>query len=169
LQAVGADVRHLPFGDGMIDIIVSNSTLDHFRTRDELVASLEELGRVSRSGGELIVTLDNPTNPVVGLRNMLPFQWLHGLGILPYYVGVTLGVCQLRDILQRLGFDVVEDAAFIHFPRVIAVWIGFFLDRYASVGMQTRFLRFLTAFEHLSNWPTRFLTGYFVAVRAVKR
>ena len=62
LSATCADVRRLPFAYGMFDVIVSNSTLDHFETWDDLVTTLHELCRVLRQGGELLLTLDNPSN-----------------------------------------------------------------------------------------------------------
>jgi len=37
------------------------------------------------------------------------------------------------------------------------------------VRSQARFLRVLSACEALSRWPTRLVTGHFVAVQAVKR
>src|SRR5262245_13125401 len=40
LPAVGADVRHLPFADRVFDVVVSNSTLDHFDTPRDIVRSL---------------------------------------------------------------------------------------------------------------------------------
>src|SRR5574341_1753589 len=85
LKATGADVRHLPFADGVFDVIVSNSTLDHFESSDEIISSLQELHRVLRTGGQLLLTLDNLANPLISLRNVLPFGLLNRLNIVPYY------------------------------------------------------------------------------------
>lgn len=169
LKAAWADVRRLPFTDEAFDIIVSNSTLDHFVSLNEMVVSLRELRRVLRPGGKLLLTLDNLANPVVALRNMVPFPLLNRLGLVPYYVGATCGPCRLQRILKQVGFEVLEVSAVMHCPRVFAVAIARMLEKRARPETQRRFLRFLMAFERLSRWPTRFLTGHFVAVRAVKR
>ncbi len=169
LQATWADVRHLPFADGAFDVIVSNSTLDHFESLDEMVASLYELCRVLRAGGQLLLTLDNLANPVIALRNSLPFPLLNYLGLVPYYVGATCGPRRLQRILRQVGLEVLEVSAVMHCPRMLAVAMAHMLERHAELETQRRFLRFLMAFEHLSRWPTRFLTGHFVAVRAMRR
>ena len=93
---VGADVRDLPFADGAFDLIVSNSTLDHFRDAREIARAIAELHRVLAPGGRVILTLDNPHNPVVWLRNALPFRALHHVGLVPYYVGATLSAADAR-------------------------------------------------------------------------
>mgnify|MGYP006138370175 CR=1 FL=1 len=41
-------------------------------------------------------------NPVVRLRNALPFGLLRRTGLVPYYVGATCGPRRLRDFLGRL-------------------------------------------------------------------
>lgn len=169
LQTAGADARILPFVDGAFDAIVSNSTLDHFETPDEIIASLRELRRVLQAGGLLIITLDNLANPIIALRNALPFRWLHRLGIVPYYVGPTFGAGRLKSALEELQFEVVEATSVIHFPRVIAVALANILEKYAPARHQKIFLRFLSAFERLAKWPTQFFTGHFVAAKAVKR
>jgi SAM-dependent methyltransferase len=169
LGVTGADVRQLPFANGVFDVIVSNSTLDHFKSRDEIVVSLRELYRVLRTGGQLLLTLDNLANPVVALRNVLPFRLLNHLGIVPYYVGSTFRPRRLRHILQQVGFDVIEIDAVMHCPRVFAVAMTRILEKVTTAETQKRFLRLLLAFEHLAKWPTRFLTGYFVATKAIKR
>ena len=169
LQASGADVRCLPFADGVFSAVLSNSTLDHFQSWDEVVASLRELRRVLCKDGQLLLTLDNLANPVVALRNVLPFRPLRRLGIVPYYVGATSGPRQLRSILQQLDFEVLETKAVLHCPRVLAVAVAGMLEKRAGLDTQRRFLRVLMAFEGLSSWPTRFLTGYFVAAKAIKR
>jgi SAM-dependent methyltransferase len=169
LDVVGADVRRLPFTNEVFDIIVSNSTLDHFESSDEIVYSLEELLRVLKPGGQLLLTLDNLANPVIALRSVLPYRLLNRLKIVPYFVGATLSPNRLRDHLERLGLMVMEVSAVMHFPRILAMAIIRVTEGHFGLKMQKRFLSLLMAFEHLSHWPTRFLTGYFVAVRAIKK
>ncbi|MEX0805586.1 MAG: class I SAM-dependent methyltransferase [Candidatus Binatia bacterium] len=169
LQSVKADVRCLPYADRAFDIVVSNSTLDHFTSRDQIVESLRELSRTLAPNGQLLLTMDNLANPAVWLRNALPFRWLHRLGLLPYYVGVTCGPRRLRRYLKQAGFDVLETTAILHCPRVMAVALARYLNGRVDRRTQRSFLRFILGFERLERWPTRYLTGYFVAVRAAKR
>ena len=168
LRAVCADVRRLPFEDGAFDVIVSTSTLDHFQSRDEIQTSLQELNRVLRPAGQLLLTLDNLANPIIALRNLLPYKLLHRLGLVPYYIGTTYGPRGLRRIVERAGLTVLEVRAALHCPRVIAVALARNVEKRTALRTQEQFLRGLMAFERLSSWPTRFLTGHFVAVRAVK-
>ena len=168
LQTIRTDVRCLPFSHGSFDGIISNSTLDHFKSHDEILISLRELYRVLRPGGQLILTLDNLTNPIVLLRNGLPFRLLYRMKIIPYYVGVTLGPYRLQHFLKEAGFKVLEVDAIMHCPRVFAVAIARLLERHASPKTQEAFLRFLMAFENFSRLPTRFFTGHFIAVKATK-
>ena len=169
LRASTADVRCLPFKESVFDVIVSNSTLDHFKTQDEIVGSLRELHRVLKTGGQLVITIDNLANPVIALRNTLLFRLLYRLGIVPYYVGKSFGPRRLSLELYQVGFDPLETTSIMHCPRVFAVAACRFLERYTAPKTQTRFLRTLISFERLSRWPTLFFTGYFVAVRAIKR
>jgi len=169
LLAAGSDVRYLPFADDTFDVVVSNSTLDHFETRSQIAVGLRELGRVLRPGGELLLTLDNLANPLVALRNALPFRQLNRLGLVPYYVGATVGPGGLRRLLDRAGLGLREVDATVHCPRVLAVALAHLLERRAAPGIQRGFLGVLMAFEHLARWPTRYVTGLFVAARATKR
>jgi SAM-dependent methyltransferase len=169
LQTIGADVRDLPFANGTFDGIVSNSTLDHFESLDDLSGSLQELFRVLRPGGQMILTLDNLSNPIILLRNCLPFPLLKRLKIIPYYVGVTLRPKRLEYLLKEIGFEVLEVDAIMHCPRVLAVTMVRWVEKHTSLRTQRSFLRLLMAFEGLSRLPTRFLTGYFVAIKATKR
>jgi SAM-dependent methyltransferase len=167
LRPAAADVRCLPFADESFDCIVSTSTLDHFANRDELLASLNELARVLRPRGLLILTLDNPANPAVGLRNALPFSWLHRIGLVPYFVGTTLRARDLRASAEAAGLEVKETTFILHCPRALAV-VATRLARHCRRGTQERLLRMLGRFEGLASWPTRHSTGYFVALCATK-
>ena len=150
LDARVADVRELPFEDGSFDVVVSTSTLDHFPSRADIDTGLRELHRVLAPDGLAVVTLDNPWNPLVALRNALPVR-PHAL--VPYYVGATLGPRGLRAALAGAGFVVEEVTAVLHAPRLVA-------------RVLRPPLRLLLAAERLERWPTRFLSGQFVAARA---
>jgi SAM-dependent methyltransferase len=163
---VVADVRALPFASGSFDDVVSLSTLDHFASPDEIAASLAELRRVLRRDGQLVLTLDNPLNPIVALRNALPYRWLRRTGLVPYQVGVTLSPRNLHHALHEAGFRVVASGAILHAPRVLAVAISWLFARWGANRAADLLLRFLMACEVLERLPTRRLTAYFIAVRA---
>ncbi len=164
-----ADVCDLPFRRESVDVVVSNSTLDHFRTPEEIAVSLRELHRVLRKEGQLIVTLDNLANPTIATRNHLPFKVLNRLGIVPYFVGATCGPSRLQQLLGEVGFEVRDVTAVLHCPRMIAVLVAKLLCSRAKPPVQQQFLGWLQRFERMSRWPTRYLTGHFIAVLAEKR
>jgi SAM-dependent methyltransferase len=164
-----ADVRRLPFGDGSVDAVVSISTLDHFTTRADIVAGVAELHRVLRPGGTLVLTLDNLANPVVALRNALPYHLVHRAGLVPYFVGRSLRPAPLRRLLARQGFDVTECSATVHAPRLVAVALARLLDRSGGPRLRAAFAAALLHCERAARWPTRLVTGHFVAVRCVRR
>jgi SAM-dependent methyltransferase len=164
LHAVGADVRRLPFGDGVFDTVVSNSTLDHFPNRAELVEGLKEIHRVLRPGGHLIVTLDNLANPMIALRNALPFGLWRRLGLVPYFVGATYRPAELSNVLTSLGFAVREIAAVMHVPRLFVRVLGGAL----SAERQQRLVTSVARLEWLGRAPTGSLTGQFVAASAIR-
>ncbi len=162
LDARLADVRRLPYEDGAFEAVLSNSTLDHFDSLADVADALRELHRVLVPGGVLLITLDNLANPLIALRNALPFEWLERIRLVPHYVGATCGPRGLEHLLRRAGFEVERIGAVMHVPRVAALAT-------AAVVPRRPLLHFLLACERLRRWPTRYLTGQFVAARAVKR
>jgi SAM-dependent methyltransferase len=168
LAAVGADVRSLPAASGSFDAIVSLSTLDHFDSELDIAAALRELNRVLKPGGTLILTLDNAVNPVIAIRNGLPYSLTHGAGLVPYPVGKTLTPDGARAAARNAGFDVKECTAIMHAPRVIAVPLMSALGTTGSGAWRTRLLDAAMSFERLERLPSRFVTGHFIAIRATK-
>jgi SAM-dependent methyltransferase len=159
VRAELGDVRELGYPDGAFDLIVSNSTLDHFGDARELAAAVGELARVLAPGGTLVLTLDNPLNPVVALRNRIPSLLQH-LRVIPYRMGVTCGPRALAALLDEHGLDAEIRGATMHFPRVLAAgWLR--VRPNGAAG--------LLRFERLDSLPTRYLTGQFIAAKAVKR
>jgi SAM-dependent methyltransferase len=163
LRAELGDVRSLAFPDETFDVVVSNSTLDHFRSREELFRAVGEVARVTARGGRVVLTLDNPLNPLVALRNALPLGLLRRAGLVQHFVGVTLGPAALRRVLEAQGLRVEEVAAVMHVPRVLALALA--APVRAGEGVE-RLVRGLLAAERLAGAPTRYVTGQFVAVRA---
>jgi SAM-dependent methyltransferase len=166
LLASVADVRRLSFADGSMDLIVSNSTLDHFQSVEDLDRSLEELRRVLAPGGLLLVTLDNPRNPIVALRNRLPKSLLGRSSLAPYFVGHTYSLTELEHALGRQGLQVVCARHLMHVPRVAFLHLCRLFRSGSLVGRTL--LSCMLALERLSSWPTAPLTGHFVAVLACK-
>lgn len=163
------DLRAIPLRAGTVSRILAGSSLDHFSDKADIAMSLAELGRVLRPGGTLVVTFDNPHNPVIWLRNHLPFRWLHRLGLVPYYVGHTYGRVEACARLESLGLTVVEVTAVAHAVRAPAIWLVALAERLAWAGLCRWVAEVLDAFERLERWPTRYLTGYYLALRAEKR
>ena len=169
LCVVRCDVRALPFAAGVFPAILSNSTLDHFEDPGDIAASVFELRRVLSGGGDLFLTLDNLANPVIALRNLLPYRLMHRLGLVSYYVGATLGPGGLRRMLTQADLQIVEMNAIMHWPRIVGIVIARVLRQRLSVHAAARLVRAALAFEWLARLPTRFMTGYFVAAHARKR
>lgn len=164
---VAGDVRRLPFSDGSFDLVVSISTLDHFRTAGEIAIALQRLHSVLRPGGYLLITLDNLGNPLVRFRNALPWKWLNRIRLVPFPVGATLRPGELRDSLRQAGFEIREMTALLHVPRAPAVLAAALLDRIGAPWLNRFFLRACMLLEALARLPTANWTGYYIAA-AVK-
>jgi SAM-dependent methyltransferase len=162
-EYVNCDVRHLPFVSNSFDLIVSDSTLDHFRSENEIVIALSELSRVLKPGGILVITMDNKGN----LTEPLFRLWL-ALGLSYFFIGQTYSIKELKQALARVGLRVTDTTAIIHNPRFFTRKIIALLHK----GNPTRFnrgiKRGLDILDGLERKGTKYLTAQFVAARAVK-
>jgi hypothetical protein len=133
------------------------------------VASLKEMSRVLRPGGVLILTIDNESNltypPYVIVR-----LWMR-LGLAPYFIGKTLSPSKLRGALEALGFSVDEMTAIFHCPHPDAMVRRFetLLRRLSRGRLDGAIRRALMLLERLGSVRTRYLTGRYIAVKAVKQ
>lgn len=169
LSLVRADVRRLPFSQGVLAGVVSTSTLDHFQNPWDLERSLGEIARVLRPGGQLLLTLDNPWNPLLAFRNVVPHRWRLRLRMTPYYVGSTYDPIQVVGVLEGKGFEVREVRAVLHFPRTLVGLWGLFSRKTGLTRFDPPLLRTLRRAELMATWRTRWLTGQYIAVQAVRR
>lgn len=160
---LAADVLALPFRSAAFDVIVSNSTLDHFADAAGIPAALAELHRVLRPGGILLITLDNPRSLsyLAGLlkRRLCPD---------PYFLGHTLSRDALVATLTRVGFRVTDTTAILHGLENHSSAAMRLAARVGGRRLPAAIGALLAVVERLEAAPTRYLTGAFVAARAVK-
>ncbi len=166
LTALAGDVRALGFQDASADLVLSNSTFDHFSTRGEILRALAEMSRVLKPGGIAIVTLDNPTNPFVALRNSLPQRTLRRIGLVPYFIGQTFSMAELARGLGTSGLEILDAVHIMHVPRVAALHFCRLFDGRGPVAR--RVVEAMLSFECLAGSPTAALTGHYSAVLARK-
>jgi SAM-dependent methyltransferase len=168
-QFIVGDLRRLPLRSGSITRILSGSSLDHFPDKADIVISLAELARVLAPGGILVITFDNPHNPLVWLRNHIPFAWLKRLRLVPFYLGATYGRTEACQQLAAVGLTVTHVTAVAHSPRIPFRRLVTMAERVGWEPLQTFFAQVVNSFEVLERWPTRYWTGYYLALRAEKR
>ncbi len=160
---VVSDVRRLALSSESVDVVFSNSTLDHFAEPADLARSLGELRRVLRPGGTAIVTVDNARNP---------FHWLLRLvarsGRSPFPMGATTSLPGLVRELEEAGLEVTATDLLIHNPRVLSTALFLALRKLLGARANGAVALLLRAFALLDRLPTRGLTACFVAARAVK-
>ena len=163
------DVRNLPFRDNSISLIISDSTLDHFPGEADIVTALKELGRALRPGGVLILTMDNKSNPTY--PPYLVFRIWMMLRLSPYFIGKTLSLKKLRHNLQEIGFDVAESTAIFHYPHPDGLirLLERSLRRLSRGKLDNAIRKGLALLDGLERKRTRYLTGRYIAVKAVKR
>ncbi|MBM4267501.1 MAG: class I SAM-dependent methyltransferase [Deltaproteobacteria bacterium] len=165
-SVLGADVRRLPFPDATFEAVVSPSTLDHFADPADIGRALVELHRVLAPGGRLLITLDNPTHPLVAVRALGVRLWRR-LGVVPYEVGVTLDARALHETLEATGFEVLHAGAAQHFPRVLLIAVDRLLG--SEEGRRRRLVGWALRCERLDRLPSRYWTGQFVCALARRR
>jgi len=151
-----------------IDRVLCGLSLDRFSDRQDLDAALAGLARPLSPGGIMVMTIDNPLNPVVRIRKRLPYRLLRRLHLVSFYIGVTLGPAEARRQMEEAGLIVTNVTAIAHAPRLPAVWFSLLTERLGSARLDRALGRVLTSFDRLEKIPTRYRTGYYVAVRAEK-
>jgi hypothetical protein len=162
------DVRHLPFKPDVFDLIISNSTLDHFTAKKFITISLKEIFRVTKRSAGLLLVLDNPLNPLIFIRNHLPYTLLKAIGLIPYYMGSLVSKQQLIQLMERIGFKIHRSSYISHCPRILLVGAEKMLTRLGNNSLRGRLIAIMERFERLRNSPTRSVTAQFIMVEAAK-
>jgi SAM-dependent methyltransferase len=99
LPAVQGDLFHLPFRDGVFDLVFNSSTLEHL---EPWPVALAEMARVTRPGGRLFVGVPYRWGP------FLPFTLVPSRHPVSVWMGRLYGRRELRMTFEACGFRVEE-------------------------------------------------------------
>ncbi len=157
------DVRQLPLQNNSIDLVISDSTLDHFSDEKDIIVALKELYRVMRVGGTLIITMDNKGKLGEPLRRL----WIR-LGLAPFFIGKTYSIKELKSALQSIGFVVEETTAIVHQPMFFLKRLARLLHRLSARRFDPLIEKILASQDTLEKRRTKYLTGIYIAAKAVK-
>lgn len=142
------DVREISFKNNSFDLIVSDSTLDHFKN---IESALTELYRVLRPGGKLILNLNNKFQFFFSLKIWIKKR----LNIKDYSYGYSYSLSYAYELLKRIGFDIDESTYLYFFPPFLKFFIPkqnnkilqFYerwLDRYNLFVSKNKYLNIFT-------------------------
>jgi len=159
-RAAVADVCRLPFVDGSFDVVLSNSTLDHFPPA-LLPGAFAEIARVLKTGGRLALTLDNGHNIFHRISNVLRRR----AGMVYADRCYTLG--EVRRLLFANGLEVLSAGTLVHIPpgfNFLAKTAG----RIFGPGLDVWVRRAAAAFDRLGKKTGGLRTARFIALVARK-
>lgn len=162
ISCVVSDIRKCAFRDESFDLIISNSTIDNLRSSDSSTA-LSELRRVLKPKGTLILTLDNRNNPLY----FLGYQIEKLLSFNGYYQGKCYSIKEAKSLALKNNFKIDDITSIVHIPtpfNKMAV-----LAEKAGLKFLEKPIRYaINRFSKLGGRRSKFLTGWFIALRLVK-
>lgn len=160
---VAADVRELPFTDNCFDILLSSSTLDHFTTEYDFIKSLTELRRVTKSGGKMIITINNRRN-----FNFYFLLKLEKLLKLKSYPVQTYSPPRLKRIVKDAGWRIANEDFIVHIispiNTLLIIMRSFMKDSFVD-SIAKRFISFA---KFLEKRKTKSFTGWFIALECIR-
>lgn len=155
-----ADTCHLPFKAESFDIVLSNSTLDHLPPH-LLPGAISELERTLKPEGCLILTLDSRHNILHLLSNYFR-RWMGKI-----YAERCYTVKEASRMLKESLFEITDVAAIYHVPpgvNFLAKQLFNIIGPKANSWIQS----IINICDRVGKLPTCFLSGRYIALRAVK-
>jgi SAM-dependent methyltransferase len=146
-----ADIRNLPYKEESFDIVFNPSTCDHF-PKSELVKSMEEMKRVLKKKGFLIITLNNR------LHKWRTWQILKLC--IPYDI-YSYDVREACQIIIDSGLKIQHSKTIFHMPA------PYVLSRFINLLRYSKFTG-KEYYERIENKNDNIKTGELIAIIAKK-
>jgi len=126
------DVRKIPFEDNQFDFFYSMGTVEH---TPQYETSIKELYRILKPGGIGIIGVPNR------LRNWT-FKVLSKVNMFPYGYEKHFTKKEFRTVLEKCGFEVLEESSILSIPFLLRVLDLFLYKNAKSLCILTEvFLR----------------------------
>jgi len=159
---VVCDVRMPSFKNESFDLVVSNSTLDNIYKND-VSGALFELRRILKPKGILILTLDNKHNPLYLMGYLIEKI----LNTNKYYLSKCYTLKETLNLVRQHNFIVQEFTFLVHIPTPFNK-LALFLTK-INKGLFDKLIKyFIRIFSKLGSKKTKFLTGWFLALKLEK-
>jgi len=71
MQYIDAPAEEIPYADGYFDVVSSINSLDHV---DDVDAAIQEIKRVTKSGGQIILIVEIASEPTIAEPNVLDWS-----------------------------------------------------------------------------------------------
>ena len=168
IHFVACDIRDISFKDDSFDLIISNSTCDHFPQID---TALEELHRILKPKGRLIITIHNKLELTLNLFISLKkiFKAMPELHFECCYTPWNF-----KKMLQRAGFTVEDSTTNLHIPMGLWLLLGVFLNevkkeraRRFIFGLIQKIISYLEKIEKRET-VLNFISSVLIACKASK-
>lgn len=162
IEASIQDARKTTFESNKFDLIISNSTLDHF---PELDKALLDHYRILKKGGTLILTIHNKNNPLV----LIIFFFMRMFYRRKDFTNTAYSYGYLKRKLKRIGFRIIDSDGINCSPPIVPSLINIVYKKKNKFFM--RFFKKWYQFAYLlSSKETRlnYLMGYLLAFKLTK-
>ena len=115
IKLVCAEGASTPYGDGYFDTIVCVNVLFNLPSEESFISMLDEMARICKPGGRVILDIRNGYNPILGIKYKLARYYDPTVRDLPLR---TYKLNAVRRAMEERGFWIVGKTP-IGFPNNI--------------------------------------------------
>ncbi|MAG39304.1 hypothetical protein CMO90_04430 [Candidatus Woesearchaeota archaeon] len=156
------DTKKLSFEDNFFDVIISNSSHDHF-PKKELPAAIRELKRVLKKNGVLILTMHNKHNQIF----YFACQFGKLTGLIPYYT-TFFTKKETKKLVGEEGFKVEYITTYFHAINQSHKIVKF-LRKIKSKKIDRSIKNSVKLFKKIGKTKMNHYLGWFIALKCIKK